>query len=148
MRPYPVPSAHWVQENHIISEHDRKLVVDILDILSDDVRFMQIFYNVDDYDMNSVPQDAIDIAFAVLLTFLDICWEEVSEPLVALETLVTDFRNARTIWCGTGDLPQRIAGLGSLDNSDELCRADARSLIRACVTSLVAEGRISRPHTS
>jgi len=81
--------------------------------------------------------DGLDYAFAVLLAFLDSKWDELDNPLLALEELVTDFRSSKAIWAGDRLLPSSVAGIGSISRHDQALFGRAEPIIRGLVRETI-----------
>jgi hypothetical protein len=117
-------------------------VLRILGILRNDNSFSHHFYNVDDYDMRWANKDELNSVFAVLLVFFRCKWNTVGNRLGALEILVSDFRSSTAIWCGSGDLPKEVAGVGSDENVSFYQIEHLLSVVDSCISDCCKSGMV------
>lgn len=136
MRNYPIPDQNWILKS-LSSLASVEEVEFIFDILRNDDKFEREFQNVDDYDMKTFKRSSLDEAFAIALSYLLDRWNEVGNPLAALEDLVAHFRNADLIGVGDRMLPVSVAGIGSLDLGSVEANHAAKEHYRALVERYV-----------
>lgn len=154
MRSYPIPSSKWI-EKHCSAEDISKILA-FIDKLRGDKYYELLF---DDYSVEAdgdIYINTMDSVFSLILAYVDEKWEELDNPLLAVEDLVTDFRRSRAIWLGGGSLPPSVAGIGSIPRDDPAVFDGAKRAVRALVHnslgSLVEAGLLAnwseggRPH--
>jgi hypothetical protein len=136
MRPYPVPPLPWLEEKNLLEDRDREDLLALLRNIENDDKFTQVLYGDGGHGAGTAQKRHLDSAFYILMIYLRQEWNNVDRPLLALETLVTDFRNAEAIWCGNGNLPQEVAGLSSLEDAGSQRSSFVLGLIDQCILSL------------